>query len=63
MRLQALRDDATLDGDVGDAAGVVFCDGGTPHICDSVVLTNLRFGLPGLHIFAFCSGVICCFDG
>ena len=29
---------------------------GTPHIFDSVVLTNLSFGLLGSHIFDFNSG-------
>jgi hypothetical protein len=28
-------------------------DFGRPHMCDSVVLTNLRLGLLGLHITAF----------
>jgi hypothetical protein len=31
---------------------------GIPHIFDSVVLTALRLGLPGLHIFALSSGDI-----
>jgi hypothetical protein len=30
---------------------------GIPHIFDSVELTNLSFGLLGLHIAAFCCGV------
>jgi hypothetical protein len=39
-------------------ADVVFVDvGGIPHIRDSVSLTNLSFGLLGLHIAAFCCGV------
>jgi hypothetical protein len=37
------------------AAAVVF---GIPHICDSVVLTTLRLGLLGLHIFALSSADI-----
>src|SRR5919198_6430069 len=37
---------------------VIFVDvGGIPHIFDSVELTNLSFGLLGLHIAAFCCGV------
>jgi hypothetical protein len=50
-------DDTAADGSwvaddkVGDL--IVF---GIPHISDSVVLTALRLGLPGLHIFALSSG-------
>jgi hypothetical protein len=43
-------------------AVVAFVDGftvfGIPHILDSVVLTTLRLGLLGLHIFALSSGDI-----
>jgi hypothetical protein len=41
---------------IGSCAVVVeFGDGdfGIPHMCDSVVLTNLRLGLLGSHIAAF----------
>jgi hypothetical protein len=51
-------DDDTVDigGDADNEGGfIVF---GIPHICDSVVLTTLRLGLLGSHIFALSSGDI-----
>ena len=53
------------DGDDVSAPVVVFAVvdvvflgvGGIPHIFDSVELTNLSFGLLGLHIAAFCCAV------
>ena len=58
-RVSALVDDddvaAEVDGGIAANTGgfTVF---GIPHICDSVVLTTLRLGLLGSHIFAFSSG-------
>ncbi len=47
-------------GDEGVGGGVVvvtfFIVFGIPHMFDSVVLTNLSFGLLGSHIFDFSSG-------
>jgi hypothetical protein len=50
-------DTADVDGVAADNEGgfTVF---GTPHIFDSVVLTTLRVGLLGSHIFALSSGDI-----
>ena len=56
---------AIFDVDVDDNDdNVVLADGtdiGRPHALDSVVFTNLSFGLLGSHIAAFCSGAI--FEG
>ena len=41
---------------VGVVVVMFFIVFGIPHICDSVVLTNLSFGLLGSHIFDFSSG-------
>ena len=52
------------DDDTADVGGVAddneggFIVFGMPHICDSVVLTALRLGLLGSHIFALSSGDI-----
>jgi hypothetical protein len=52
------------DDDTADVGGVVddneggFIVFGIPHICDSVVLTTLRLGLLGWHIFALSSSDI-----
>jgi hypothetical protein len=52
-------DDDTAEGcGVDDNVGGGFTVFGIPHICDSVVLTTLRLGLLGLHIFALSSGDI-----
>ena len=51
------------DDDIADVGGVADNEGGftvfgIPHICDSVVLTTLRLGLLGSHIFDLSSGDI-----
>jgi len=43
-------------GVVGVVVVAFFIDFGRPHIFDSVVLTNLSFGLLGSHIFDFSTG-------
>jgi hypothetical protein len=46
-------------GVIGFAVVVMFfIDFGRPHRFDSVVLTNLSFGLLGSHIFDFSAGAI-----
>jgi hypothetical protein len=53
--------DGVDDDDTADVGGVAENEGGftvfaIPHSCDSVVLTTLRPGLLGSHIFALSSG-------
>ena len=49
-------DEGVGDGVVGVVVVTFFIVFGMPHICDSVVLTNLSFGLLGSHSFDFNTG-------